>query len=328
MPTFREAIFRMLPVATVLGITATLVAGCGGGSVTPTTSLSQVQQPAGDTSAATSYTFRTINNQKDPTFNQLLGINDTGTIAGYYGSGAPGHPNKGYTVKPPYAQADFTSQNYPGSMQTQVTAIDNLGYTAGFWIDSKGVNRGFIHWKGVFTSYTDPNVGKGTVTQILGLNDSGLAVGFYTNGAGVNFGFELNRATGKFTPITPPGAHNVTAAAINNQGAITGFYLQGKMSIGFLKVGNSYSVFHYPGSTMTMPFGINSHRAIVGAYVDSKGATHGFLLKAPLNNPTFTSIDDPHGVGNTFINGINLKGDMVGFYVGKNGNTNGMLITP
>ncbi len=180
----------------------------------------------------------------------------------------------------------------------------------------------------MFTSYSDPNVGKGTVTQILGLNDSGIAVGFYTNGAGVNFGFQLNHATGTFTPITPPGAHNVTAAAINNEGNVTGFYLQGKMSIGFLKVGNTYSTFHYPGSTMTMPFGINGNRSIVGAYVDSKGATHGFLLTSPLKNATFRSIDDPHGVGNTFINGINRQSDMVGFYVGTNGRTNGMLITP
>ena len=43
--------------------------------------------------------FTTLNNQADPTFNQLLGINDQGVIAGYFGSGDTGHPNQGYTAQ-------------------------------------------------------------------------------------------------------------------------------------------------------------------------------------------------------------------------------------
>src|SRR5579875_2585380 len=57
-----------------------------------------------DTAAATpadgsaNYAFQTINNDHDTTFNQLLGITNNGVIAGYFGSGEKGHPNKGYTV--------------------------------------------------------------------------------------------------------------------------------------------------------------------------------------------------------------------------------------
>lgn len=49
------------------------------------------------TTSATSYTFTTLDNQNDPTFNQLLGINSHNVIAGYFGSGTPPtvHPNKG-----------------------------------------------------------------------------------------------------------------------------------------------------------------------------------------------------------------------------------------
>ena len=50
---------------------------------------------------AADYTFQTLNNGTDPTFNQLLGINNAGTIAGYFGSGSAAHPNKGYTLAPP-----------------------------------------------------------------------------------------------------------------------------------------------------------------------------------------------------------------------------------
>src|SRR5215472_13890002 len=48
--------------------------------------------------AASHYSFRTIDNNQDLTFNQLLGINQNGLIAGYFGSGAMGHPNKGYLL--------------------------------------------------------------------------------------------------------------------------------------------------------------------------------------------------------------------------------------
>ena len=42
-----------------------------------------------------SFTFQDIINTNDPTFNQELGINNQGVIAGYFGTGTAGHPNKG-----------------------------------------------------------------------------------------------------------------------------------------------------------------------------------------------------------------------------------------
>ncbi len=72
-----------------------------------------------------SYGFRTLDNQADPTFNQLLGINNAGMIAGYFGSGAAGHPNQGYRLLPPTGTAATPSENFPGSVQTQVTGLNN-----------------------------------------------------------------------------------------------------------------------------------------------------------------------------------------------------------
>ena len=59
------------------------------------------------------YSFTTLDNAHDPTFNQLLGINDEGTIAGYFGSGMPGHPNKGYVLLPPYGQGRLRQRELP-----------------------------------------------------------------------------------------------------------------------------------------------------------------------------------------------------------------------
>src|SRR5580693_10400715 len=71
------------------------------------------------------YSFQTLNNADDVTFNQLLGINDFGVIAGYFGSGAQGHPNQGYLLTPSHTR--YINENFPGSVQTQVTGLNNTG---------------------------------------------------------------------------------------------------------------------------------------------------------------------------------------------------------
>ena len=101
--------------------------------------------------------FKTLNDAADPTFNQLLGINNNGKIAGYFGSGALGHPNRGYTLNPPYGQGSYLNENFPGSQQTQVTGINNKDLTVGFWADAAGNNFGFVEHDGKFTNVVDPN---------------------------------------------------------------------------------------------------------------------------------------------------------------------------
>ena len=286
-------------------------------------------QQLGRTHAAAAYTFTTLDDQADPTFNQLLGINDHGKIAGYFGSGADAqHPNKGYTLSKPYGQGNYHNENFPGSVQTQVTAINNNGNTAGFWVDGNGNNFGFIEWNGVFTSYKDPHTGAGTVNQLLGLNDNGIAVGFYTDANGVNHAYKLNQKTGKFTELHPTGATSAMATGINDNGDITGILMASNGNVaGFLLKGSTYNEFDFPGSTNTTPFGINKYDQIVGAYVDGNGIMHGFLLSSPLHNARWQSIDDPNGVGTTTVNGINDNAQLVGFYVDAAGNTDGFLAT-
>lgn len=283
-------------------------------------------QQLGRVQSGTVYTFTTLDDQADPTFNQLLGINNHGKIAGYFGSGAVGHPNKGYTLTSPYGQNNYHNENFPGSVQTQVTAIDNIGNTAGFWVDGNGNNFGFVEWNGVFTSYKDPHTGKGTVNQLLGINDKGIAVGFYTDVNGVNHAYKLDQATGKFTELHPTGATSAQATGINDNGDITGILTSSTgATVGFLLKGGVYTEFDFPNSTNTQPFGINKTDQIVGFYVDGAGLMHGFVLSSPLNHAKWQSIDDPNGVGTTTVNGINDNGQLVGFYVDAAGNTDGFL---
>ena len=325
---------KQVLAAFVFGLLTLVIVACGNAAPSSTSSSGSASNPSlasQEHATPKGYTFVTLDNQADPTFNQLLGINNNGEIAGYFGSGATGHPNKGYTLALPYGQANYTNENVPDSVQTQVTAINGKGQTAGFWVDGNGNNFGFILWEGHFTSYANPNTGAGTVNQLLGLNDSGIAVGFFTDGNGVNHAYKLNRRTGHFADIVPPDSTAAVATSINDNGAITGFLTATNgNTLGFLLSDGKFTEFSFPGSTNTMPFGINKYNQIVGVYVDGAGAMHGFLAANLTGDQhaTFNSIDEPNGIGTTTVNGINDKGQLVGFYVDGAGNTDGFLANP
>jgi hypothetical protein len=270
----------------------------------------------GTVSASTSYRFTAITDPADTTFNQALGINERGVIAGYYGSGADAqHPNQGFTVKSPYGPTKFKSENFPGSAQTQVIAINEQGNTAGFWVDADGNNLGFIDWKGVFASVVDPlTAGSPRVNQLLGLNEDGIAVGFYNDAAGNSHAYKYNRETHKFTPITVPGATSTVATGINDEGDVTGFATVNG-TVGFLRDGRKLTEFQVPGASSTQPFGMNNHDTVVGAYTDNAG-THGFVVNTQTSHLSFQApVDHPNGAGVTFLNGINDEGQIVGFYM-------------
>jgi hypothetical protein len=287
--------------------------------------------------ASSPYTFTTLDNQADPTFNQLLGINQSGTIAGYFGSGVAGHPNKGYLLSPPYGQANYLSENFPGSVQTQVTGLNDRGVTVGFWSPDNNANQvnanlGFYSIDGhrVHTVMfpTDDNATP-PVDQLLGVNDRDVAVGFYTDGEGNNHGFTygINRHRHRYQEINVSGATSVTAAAINNRGDIAGFDTdaQGNVDSFLLSNWGHETTLDYPGAMSTQALGVNDGDEVVGVYTDSDMSMHGFTWTPDRG---FQTVDDPNGVGTTTINGVNDQGQLVGFYTDAAGNTDGMLATP
>ena len=282
-----------------------------------------------------SYGFRTLDDTADPTFNQLLGINDAGLIAGYFGSGDQGHPNMGYQL----ASGSYRNENFPGSAQTQVTGLNNNGVTVGFWSNTnngsgKDANFGWVNVDGSFRNVSFPagSPASPAVDQLLGVNDNDVAVGFYTDAKGNNHGYEYNIANRGFSRVldpSDPGA-SLTAAAINDHGDVAGFYVdKGGNTDGFLKTaGGQFTALAYPGASATSAFGVNGSDEVVGTYTDGTGnsaTTHGFTWTAAGG---FARVDDPQGPGATTINGVNDHGDLVGFYVDKGGNTDGFVATP
>ena len=287
---------------------------------------------------AGSYQILKLNDARDETFNQLLGINNQGVIVGYFGSGAAGHPNRGYTLVPPFAQHSFLNENVPGSAQTQVTGLNDHGVTVGFWSTQNTAsmtdnNFGFYEENGRFHDVNFPigDSASPPVDQLLGVNNRGIAVGFFTNSSGLNRGYEYNIRTHKFSRVEIPGrglGPSLTAAAINNQGDVAGFYNKTSMQVdAFLMLrSGKFRTLAYPGAAMTQAFGVNDTDEVVGTYTTGTGnaaVTHGFTWR----DGKYASVNIS-GASSTAINGVNDEGDLVGFFTDAQGNTDGLLALP
>jgi len=327
----------------LVAVAALAVTGCSSTSAGDNVALAGATSTPSQVSSslAGNYQIVTLNDARDLTFNQLLGINNEGVIAGYFGSGAAGHPNKGYALVPPFAQNDFLNENFPGSAQTQVTGLNDRGVTVGFWsaqntASMSNNNFGFYWQYGRFHSVNFPtgDNAKPPVNQLLGVNNSDIAVGFYTNGGGSNRGYEYNIRTRQFTRVLVPGAPggvngpSLTAAAINNNGDVAGFYNKTASQVdGFLKLRSGrFITLAYPGASMTQATGVNDSDEVVGSYTTGSGnsaVTHGFVWR----DGKFGAVNVPGG-SSTTVNGINDENDLVGFYTDAKGNTDGFLALP
>jgi hypothetical protein len=287
---------------------------------------------------AGSYQIVELNDSRDETFNQLLGINNQGIIVGYFGSGAAGHPNKGYTLVPPFAQHSFLNENFPRSAQTQVTGLNDRGVTVGFWSTQNTAsmtdnNFGFYEQDGRFHDVNFPigDAASPPVDQLLGVNNGGIAVGFFTNSAGLNRGYEYNIRTHRFSRVEIPErglGPSLTAAAINNDGDVAGFYNKTSTQVdAFLKLrSGKFITLAYPGATMTQAFGVNDSDEVVGTYTTGTGnaaVTHGFTWQ----DGKYAGVNI-RGASSTAINGVNDEGDLVGFFADAKGNTDGLLALP
>ena len=233
----------------------------------------------------------------------------------------------------PYDHASYLDENFPHSAETQVTALNGLDVTVGFWADHAGDNFGWYAVRGHHFTTADFPSGrhvKPRVDQLLGVNDHDVAVGFYNDAHGNAHGYEYNIRRRRYERVRIANATSETAAAINNSGDIAGFETErGGGGTGFLRKSDGILLkLSYPGAAQTQALGVNDADVVVGAYTDGigKGAsTHGFIWRP---GSGFTTIDDPNGIGATTLNGINDQGRVVGFYVDAARNTDGMLAIP
>lgn len=284
--------------------------------------------------------FFVLNNPGDPNFNQLLGINDRQVIVGYFGDGTI-IANNGYVLVPRnhYSVENFT--NLPSgdfASQTQAIGINTRTFPdiVGFYTDNAtGFTHGFLDSNGVQSPIDDPAGSPPNVTapvqNLLGINNFDEAAGFWTDNDGHEHGFVVQidiqpPSSSTFIEIPPStfaGAVATQASNITNNNLVCGFWTDANGNnhgfIGFL--GQKFSSFKVMINRMTAvstsPFGCNDEGEIVGSFTDKAGNVHGFVFLGG----RFFQFDAPgssqtaaFGVMGTLINGVNDRGDIVGFF--------------
>src|ERR1035437_7479836 len=222
---------------------------------------------------------------------------------------APTRPNK-QTIRDLAPSHFFSTENFPPSVQTQVTGLNNRGVTVGFASSMNNAsmvndNHGFVDVNGHFrtTDYPTHSPATPPADQNLGVNDSDVAVGFYTDANGSNHGYEYNIGENRYSPVIDPSlpGTSLTAAAINDEGDVPGFYTNSAGTTdGFLKTHHGQFIdLAAPGAASTMALGVSSRGEVVGVYTVGSGAAavmHGFTWTGQHG---FRTVDDPHGIGTT-----------------------------
>ena len=284
--------------------------------------------------------FFVLDNPGDPNFNQLLGINDGRVIVGYFGDGTV-IANNGYVLVPKnhYAVENFTNLPSPDSrprhrrsastprdfpISSAFTPTMATGFTHGF-LDSNGVQSPVDDPAG-----SPPNVAT-PVQNLLGINNFDKAAGFWTDNNGHEHGFVVELDTQspssstfiEIPPATFAGAVATQASDITNNDLVCGFWTDANGNnhgfFGFL--GQKFLTFNVRingmAATSTSPFGCNDQGEIVGSFTDATGNVHGFIFlgKRFFQFDALGSSQTPaFGVMGTFINGVNNRGDIVGFF--------------
>ena len=161
---------------------------------------------------------------KNPDGNVMDGVvqggNDAGTYTGDY-LDTDGVTRLGFEGKAGKYKSDFTLPKIKGVTSTNPRQINNNGVVAGGYIDSSGIQHGFVLKGKKVTSFDAP--GAVGVTTAEGINDAGQVAGLYTDSSGNRHAFLYDASTGNYTAVDPGNGSTAQEAwGINNAGLIVG----------------------------------------------------------------------------------------------------------
>jgi len=148
------------------------------------------------------------------------GGNDAGVYVGDY-LDTDGSTRIGFEGKAGKFLSQVTLPKVKGVTSTNPRQINNNNVIAGGYIDSSGVQHGFVLDGKKLTSFDHPKAVGVTVAE--GINDAEQIVGLYQDTSGNRHGFLLDFSTGKYTAIDPgDGSTAQEAWGINNKGLVVG----------------------------------------------------------------------------------------------------------
>jgi hypothetical protein len=158
-------------------------------------------------------------------FNQLLGINQIGTLAAGYTSFTDPAGMTGQLALTTNG-VSFTNINallvaaLGPNFNSQATGVNNSGEVVGFYQPTATTFNGFTDIGGTISALTFPGA---LDTEALGVNDLGEIVGEYVDASNVMHGFV--DIGGVFTSIDPPGSTATTINGVNDVGDYVGFFV-------------------------------------------------------------------------------------------------------
>jgi probable HAF family extracellular repeat protein len=238
------------------------------------------------------------------------GINNNGVVTGDYieSDGVTWHGfycklnTKGACGK--VTNIDDTSS---GATKTQGYGINSSGEIVGYYLNSSGLDQGFLYKGGTFTDIGP----SGDISIANGINDKGLIVGGYTDSSsGVQYGFLYDGTT--YTQLAPSGCAGTTTAAwgINNKDWITIYCINTSgVYDSFLTKdkGKTFKKIDVPNATQSVVHTINNAGNIVYTIFDSSGYAHGVLYYGG----KYTQFDDPKESSSAGTRGDGLNSKLV-----------------
>jgi hypothetical protein len=158
-------------------------------------------------------------------------------------------------------------------------------------------------------------------TDTYGINNSRAIAGDYVDSAGVQHGMILG-GTNAFTSadradcINSPSSTSIAFYGINSTNVAAGWCTnQSGVEIGFTWARGKFTDISISGASLVNANGINDAGAVVGTYIDSTGAQHGYLLVGGV----LTKLDPPGVTGLATAWGINNAGVITVFGTNSSG---------
>jgi probable HAF family extracellular repeat protein len=149
----------------------------------------------------------------------MYGINDAGVIVGFAATSLDSFLNNVGLHGFLWRHGRYEQMDYPGSIGTACSAINDEGQIVGWYVDASQNTHGFLLDEDRFRTLDVPGAGS---TFALGINNRGEIVGRYVDAAQVQHGFLLSR--GAYVTVDFPGQTGNELYGINDSGEMVGNY--------------------------------------------------------------------------------------------------------
>lgn len=224
----------------------------------------------------------------------------------------------------------FRAVDFPGSANTAIYAVNDLGQFVGAEKDIDGAHHALFD-DGIHLRLLDPVglIGSSPESWAFSINNLDDIAGAYTDTSGTHHGY-VHHADNTITHIEFPGATETQAFGVNDHGTVIGIYTDTEGNVhAFMLRNGHYRNIDLPGGTAsfgTTPLSINDFGDIVGEFIRTEN-TNGFgYLQRPDGRFTLTTAPGSAPEQTYFIS-INNRRQILGAFADTAGVLHNFLKT-